>query len=144
MGRILPQDNGLRRTISTYLHVAGIEVGYGFFAPNVPESYKLVFELHFSDGRVEYEVAGPQSGESSFRFASLLDFMGRTTSEQERQGLVRLVAGSMWRKHPDLVKVRALLGAIVLPGPIEYRQGKSPAYVFRHAYEFAPPLENRR
>jgi len=27
--------------------MAGIEVGYGFFAPNVPNNYKVVFELQY-------------------------------------------------------------------------------------------------
>jgi hypothetical protein len=42
------------------------------------------------------------------------------------------------------MKVRGLVVAIVLPSPVEHRQGKSLSYVPRHAYEFAPPHENRR
>jgi hypothetical protein len=52
----LPDSNLFRRGLITYLHIAGIERGYGYFAPNIPGGYKLVFELHFADGRVEYMV----------------------------------------------------------------------------------------
>ena len=48
----LPGSNLFRRGLITYLHIAGIERGYGYFAPNIPGGYKLVFELHFADGRV--------------------------------------------------------------------------------------------
>jgi hypothetical protein len=46
----------VRNGITVYLHSAGIEAGYGFFAPNVPPNYKLVFELHYPDGRIDYEI----------------------------------------------------------------------------------------
>jgi hypothetical protein len=45
----------LSRAIATYINVTGIEVGYGYFAPNVPETHALVFELSFPDGHLEYE-----------------------------------------------------------------------------------------
>jgi hypothetical protein len=56
LGQHLAASNPIRQAIVTYLHLAGIEAGYGYFAPNVPGSYKLVFELHYPDGRVEYEL----------------------------------------------------------------------------------------
>jgi hypothetical protein len=46
LGQKLPAGNPVREVVSTYVHVAGIETGYGYFAPNVPGSYVLVFELH--------------------------------------------------------------------------------------------------
>ena len=47
----------MRETIAFYLHAAGIEVGYGYFAPNVPYSYKLVFQLTYPNGTTEYELS---------------------------------------------------------------------------------------
>ncbi len=70
LGQHLAASNAVRQALATYLHIAGIETGYGYFAPNVPGSYKLVFELHYPDGRVEYECAhslrhtAPTSGEN--------------------------------------------------------------------------------
>ena len=69
----LPASNSIRRALLTYLHVAGIERAYGYFAPNVPVSYKLVFELHYSDGRLEYELPGGNSAAADLRLAALLD-----------------------------------------------------------------------
>jgi hypothetical protein len=42
-GQNLAKLNPLRRGLVTYLHIAGIERGYGYFAPNVPAAYKLIF-----------------------------------------------------------------------------------------------------
>jgi len=50
LGQDLPKSNPLRQGLSAYLNAAGIEAGYGFFAPHVPGAYKLVFELHYHDG----------------------------------------------------------------------------------------------
>ena len=44
----LPVPKPLREAVATYTQVAGIEAGYGYFAPNVPGGYRLVFELHYS------------------------------------------------------------------------------------------------
>ncbi len=52
LGQLLAGSNPVRQALATYLHIAGIETGYGYFAPNVPGSYKLVFELHYPDGHV--------------------------------------------------------------------------------------------
>src|SRR5436305_4514001 len=56
LGEELTASNPVRNALAVYLHVAGIEGGYGFFAPNVPDNYKLVFELHYPDGRTEYDL----------------------------------------------------------------------------------------
>src|SRR5207247_195887 len=72
---LLTQDiasaNPLRRALSTYLHLAGIERGYGYFAPNVPVSYKLMLELHHADGTIDYEVPGGRRAATELRIASL-------------------------------------------------------------------------
>src|SRR6266511_1870153 len=44
----------VRRGIATYLHAACNQAGYTFFAPNIPSYHKLVLDLHYQDGRVEY------------------------------------------------------------------------------------------
>jgi hypothetical protein len=55
LGKEAAAYNPVRRGIATYLHAAGIQAGYSFFAPNVPGYHKLTFELHHEDGRVEYD-----------------------------------------------------------------------------------------
>ena len=56
LGQTLPETNPVRQTVSAYLNLAGIEAGYSYFAPNIPENYKIVFELHYRDGRTEIEL----------------------------------------------------------------------------------------
>src|SRR5213596_3220044 len=55
LGKEAAPANPVRRGIATYLHAAGIQAGYTFFAPNVPSQHRLTFELFYDDGRIEYE-----------------------------------------------------------------------------------------
>jgi hypothetical protein len=144
VGRRLPRSHAIRHAIQTYLHAAGIESGYGFFAPNVPDTYKLVFELHYADGRVEYEPAGVDTGEVGLRFASLMDYIGRTSSDLEREVLVKLLARSTASQHRGVVKIRAILGSLALPDPAEFQVNRSAIYQFRHAYDFVRSAEEEK
>ena len=137
LGQHLPASNPIRQALATYLHVAGIEAGYGYFAPNVPGSYKLVFELHYSDGRVEYELPRVSSAAAGLRVAGLLDKIGRTPYDALREHLVKILAQSIWREHPDVKTIRAVLGSIRLPSASEFERGKRESYEFLYAYDFS-------
>jgi hypothetical protein len=130
-----------RRALMTYLHIAGIERGYGYFAPNVPESYKLVFELHHSDGRVDYEVAGADTPSADLRLAGLLDEIGRTRIDALREYLVKMLARSTWQEHPDVKKIRAILGSRNLPSIDQFECGARESYKFLCAYDFSLETE---
>ena len=121
----------------TYLNIAGIERGYGYFAPNVPESYKLVFELHHSDGTVDYEVPGGDTPSADLRFAVLLDEIGRTRVDALREYLVKMLARSTWREHPDVKTIRAILGSRNLPSIDEFQRGSRTSHKFLRAYDFS-------
>ena len=136
----LPSSNPFREAVSTYVHIAGIETGYGYFAPNVPGSYVLVFELHYPDGQVEYELPSVSSAAAAFRIAGLLDNIGRTRSDALREHLVKMMAQSIWRQHPNVETVRAIFGSISLPSVREFEHGKRESYEFLYAYDFS--LEN--
>ena len=114
----------MHEALATYAQVAGIEAGYGYFAPNVPGGYRLVFELHYSDGRVEYELPSVRSAAAGLRIAGLLDSIGRTPSDALRELLVKTLAQSVWREHPDVQSVRAIFGSIRLPSVREFTEGK--------------------
>jgi hypothetical protein len=43
----------VKQAIATYLHAAGIQVGYTFFVPTLPSHYRLTLELFCGDGHVE-------------------------------------------------------------------------------------------
>src|SRR5262245_40544212 len=42
-------DNVFQQVLNTYTNMVGIEVGYGYFAPNISETHALVFELRYPD-----------------------------------------------------------------------------------------------
>jgi len=140
LGQKLPASNPVREALNTYLQLAGIEAGYGYFAPNVPAGYRLVFELQYPDGRVEYELPSVSSAAAGLRIAGLLDSIGRTPYDALREILVRTLAQSVWREHPDVESVRAILGSIRLPTAREFTEGKRQSYEFLYAYDFN--LEN--
>jgi hypothetical protein len=137
LGQNLAGSNPIRQALATYLHIAGIESGYGYFAPNVPGSYALVFKLHYSDGRVEYELPSVRSAAARLRIAGLLDKIGRTPYDALREQLVKMLAKSIWRKHPDVKAIRAMLGSISLPSASEFERGKRESYELLYAYDFS-------
>lgn len=142
----LSRSNPLRESVNTYVQLAGIESGYGYFAPNVPGGYTLVFELQYSDGRVEYELPSVRSAAAELRMAGLLDNIGRTPYDELREILLKNLVQSIWRKHPELQKVHAIFGSLTLPSVREFEQGKRESYEFLYAYDFslqdAPPKTN--
>lgn len=135
--RELPASNPVREAFATYTNAAGIEAGYGYFAPNVPGSYKLVFELHYADGRVEYELPSVSSAAAGLRIGGLLDYIGRTRSDELREVLVKVLAKSVWRQHPEAKTIRAILGSMSLPSVCEFKHGKRESYEFLYAYDFS-------
>jgi hypothetical protein len=137
IGQRLPRSNPVRQILTGYLDLSGIEVGYGFFAPNVANSYKLVFELRFPDGRVEYELPRVSNAAAVPRVAGLLDTIGRTRSEALRQTMVKMLADSVWREHADATMIRAIFGSVLLPSAPEFEHGKRESYEFLYAYDFS-------
>ena len=137
LGQHLAASNALRQTLITYLNLAGIETGYGYFAPNVPGSYNLVFELYYADGRVEYELPRVNSAAAGLRMAGLLDKIGRTRSDELREHMVKMIAYSIWRAHPEVKTMRAVLGSIILPSIGDFERGKEGSYEFLYAYDFS-------
>jgi hypothetical protein len=137
LGQKLPRANPVREALAGYAHAAGIEAGYGYFAPNVPGGYALVFELHYPDGRIEYELPSVRSAAAGLRIAGLLDNIGRTPHDELREILVKTLAQSIWQEHPEVQSVRAILGAVRLPSVREFEQGKRESYEFLYAYDFS-------
>lgn len=140
LGQHLAVSNAIRQALATYLYLAGVETGYGYFAPNVPGSYKLVFELHYPDGRVEYELPSVSGAAAGLRIAGLLDTIGRTRHDVLREYLVKTLARSVWREHPEVQTVRAVFGSIRLPTVSEFERGQRESYEFMYAYDFS--IEN--
>jgi hypothetical protein len=139
LGQQLDRSNWVRNGIAIYLHGAGIESGYGFFAPNVPPNYKLVFEVHHVDGRVDYEIPRVSNAGTGLRFAGVLDQLAEVTYAPLRAAMVKIVAYSVWQAHPDASLIRAYLGCGRLPTPIEFERGEKESYDLLFAYDFTFP-----
>ena len=145
LGESVSPSNPVRQTLTVYRHLGGIESGYGFFAPNVPDNYKLVFEVHYADGRIEYELPRVASTGAGLRLSTLLDNIGDAHYDPLRELMIKMVAYSVWREHPQATMIRAVFGFAVLPTARQYGLGKRETYEFLYAYDFrsspltAPP-----
>lgn len=144
LGGPLPAANPFRQFIVGYLHAAGIETGYGYFAPNVPGQYKLLFEVHFSDEHVEYDFPGANSAAGGLRVAGLLDQLGRTEYEPLRKLMLRMLVHAAWRRHPDAIMIRAIFGRATIPKIAEFKMGARQTYEFLYAYDFTLKDEKTR
>ncbi len=136
IGQRLDDTNPLRRGVTAYLHAAGIEAGYAFFAPNVPSTYKLVFELHYPDRPVGYVLPEVRSTAAGLRLVSLFDRLGRTTYPPLREMIFRMIARSTQHAHPDAITIRTVFGYVEVPSPEGYRRGERDYYEFLYAYDF--------
>jgi hypothetical protein len=144
LGKEAPASSPVRRGIATYLHAAGIQAGYSFFAPNIPGYHRLTFELYYEDGRVEYESPHVRGKAAALRLDSLLDRLADQRYEPLREVVVKMLAFSVWREHPDVKKIRATFGAVSPPGISEFEQGKGESFQPMFSFDFSLREEGKR
>ncbi len=137
LGRQLSESNPIRNTITSYLHVAGSDGGYGFFAPNVPDSFTLLFEIHFPDGRVEYDLPHVSSPAAGLRFNGVLDQISMTTYEPLRQTIFKILTYSVWQSYPDASRIRAIFTAATLPSTTAFEAGYETSHQILYAYDLS-------
>jgi len=137
LGKAAAASNPIRRCIATYLHAAGIQAGYSFFAPNVPSHHRLSLELFYDDGRVEYESPRLRGKAAALRLDSLLDRLPEERYEPVREALVKMLAFSVWREHPDVKKVRATFEAVHLPSITDFEHGKTETLEPMFSFDFS-------
>ena len=137
LGKEAGASNPVRRGIATYLHAAGIQAGYSFFAPNVPSQHRLTLELLYEDGSVEYESPHVRGKTAALRLESLLDRLADERYEPVREVLVKMLAFSVWRQHPDVKRVRATFGAVNPPSMNEFEQGKTETFQPMFSFDFS-------
>jgi hypothetical protein len=121
---LLASRSWVTTAVATYSNAAGIEAGYGYFAPNIPPTHALVFECHYSDGRVDYQRPEVRGDAAQLRLTTLIEQIGRTDYDPWRIELIKLLAQSTWREHHDTVWLRAFFGTVIPPTVREYRAGK--------------------
>ena len=138
LGENLALSNPLRQLIAGYTYCAGIETGYGFFAPSVAPARKMVFEIRYNDGRVEYELPGVGGAATGLRLTLLFENIERIRYEPLRKMMFKMMAFSIWREHPEAVQVRAVFGFVNMPTISEFERGKEASYEVLYTYDFFP------
>src|SRR6266542_5374209 len=137
LGKQAAASSPLRRGIATYLHAAGIQAGYTFFAPNVPGYHRLTLELFYEDGRVEYESPHLRSKAAALRLDSLLNRLADARYEPLREVVVKMLASSVWQQHPDAKKIRAIFGSVNIPSISDFEHGKRESFQPLFSYDFS-------
>ena len=136
LGERLATSKPYREALATYANLAGIETGYGYFGPNVPGTYKLTFALQYPDGHIEYELPYVSSAAAGLRVSRLLDEIGQTKYDTLREILVKMLAQSVWREHPEVKAVQAVFESIKLPRLNEFEHGKRESHQVLYTYDF--------
>lgn len=137
LGGSLSSRNPAAHLIRGYLHGAGIEAGYSYFAPNLSGGYSLFFEIDLPGGRIEYDSFRGDNRESELRLATLLDQVGNARSAAVRDTIIELLARRVWQHYPDALRVKAVLAGTNLPTPAEFKEGQRQTYEFLYAREFS-------
>jgi hypothetical protein len=137
LGKEAAPSSAVRRSIATYLHAAGIQAGYSFFAPNIPGYHKLTLELYYEDGRVEYESPHFSGKAAALRLDSLLARLGDDRYEPLREVVVKMLALSVWRERPDVKKIRATFGSVSPPSISDFEHGKGELFQPMFSYDFS-------
>jgi len=143
LGQSLSSANPIRQAIATYTDSTGIEAGYSFFAPVVSGPNKLVFELHYPDGRIEYDVPAVGSAATGYRISTLLDHLAAVHYVRLREALLQSLVEASHREHPQAVLIRAVFGVADLVSATEYRAGKRTSYRPLYVYDFQFGGESR-
>jgi hypothetical protein len=144
LGKHAAASSPVRRSIATYLHAAGIQSGYTFFAPNIPGYHKLIFELNYEDGHVEYDSPHFSGKAAALRLDSLLTRLGDDRYEPVREVVVKMLALSIWRERPDVRKIRATFGSVSPPSISDFEHGSGESFQTLFSYDFSLRDENKR
>lgn len=141
-GRALRLSNPIRQSLTTYLHSTGIDGGYAFFAPGVPNSYKVVFEIHEPSGEVEYELPHITRRATSVRIATVLHNIGRADSDELRELMLKMLTIPVAQDHPKATSIRTIFGYIREPTAADARKDKKESYQVLYAYDFVLPTRS--
>lgn len=137
LGKDLAASNPWRLGITSYLHAAGSQAGYSFFAPNIPGYHKLILELYYEDGHIEYDVPHVQGGAAVLRLDSLLDRLADPLYEPLREVTVKMLVLSVWKEHSDVKKIRAIFGSVNPANISDFEHGKRESFQPLFSYDFS-------
>lgn len=101
-----------------------------------PIPAKLVFEVSYPDGSVEYDLPRASYSGGGLSVSALLNNIATIQYDPLRERLIEMLAYSARRRHPKANTIRAVLGYIHLPTAAQYRKGEKESYEYLWAYEF--------
>ncbi|WP_431292167.1 hypothetical protein [Pedobacter sp. P26] len=127
--------------LNYYLAYTGTETGYGFFAPNVPTSYKLVFEYTLKNKQKITMIPQINSHELGLRLCNYYETIGKTDVELLRNSLIRFMMQEQMKGLENVVSAKAIFGLVLTPSLRNYTQSKNTVYQFMYAYEYH--IENK-
>lgn len=142
LGLRLPKANPIRQGLVAYLAFAGADAGYGYFSPNVPNSYELSFELRGADGRTELQSLRLAPSDLGLRVASLVDQIGGAPSPELREHMLKKIAAVIGRHNPEVKNMRVSVSQIMLPTLDEYVRGKRQTAALLYAYDMSLSRES--
>jgi len=130
-------SNPMRSVIATYLDAAGSEVGYSFFAPNIPGYHRLILELYHEDGRVEHDSPHVSGKAAALRLDSLLDRLANPRYEPLREVVVKMLVFSVWQGHSDVKRIRASFETVNQPDIGDFERGKRESFQPMFSFDFS-------
>jgi hypothetical protein len=136
LGSRFARSDPVRQSLMTYLAAAGADGGYGYFAPGIPDTYALTFELRYSDGHTETQIAQSANTALGLRIGSLLEQVGGISSPKLSEHMLKNFATVLSRQHSALKSGRVSLWRVPSPTIEEYTQGKRPKPALISTYDF--------
>jgi len=136
-GKKMAASNPMRSVIATYLDAAGSEVGYSFFAPNIPGYHRLILELYHEDGRVEHDSPHVSGKAAALRLDSLLDRLANPRYEPLREVVVKMLVFSVWQGHSDVKRIRASFETVNQPDIGDFERGKRESFQPMFSFDFS-------
>jgi len=123
--------------ISQYANCAGIDAGYGFFAPNVASEYVLEYQLYGKNKQMAgiRRLPGFKNKESIMRYSTMLGgFQDKLLAMNDTKKLksiriryldvlVKAMGRNILRDENDIVKVKGTLFLYDYPSLERYRAG---------------------
>jgi hypothetical protein len=74
---------------------------------------------------------------AALRLDSLLDRLADSRYEPLREVIVKMLALSVWREHPEVKKIRATFGAVTPPDIDDFEHGKGESFQPMFSYDFS-------
>ena len=124
----------LSEVVLPYAHLAGIDTGYGLFAPNVPYSISVAFELVGPAGQSLACLPMLNTREGLDRFS--VNFSTFKDFEEIRPLLAYGWAIRMLELNPGHSKINVVIGNHIQPSMKAYRQGERSKFIESVRYEF--------